>query len=78
MDRSVEKRVIEIVSGLTGAPRHTISKNARLKDLCACELDAVELILQIEDEFGLSIPDKDADALRTVGQVIGYIQRHMG
>ena len=43
-------------------------------DLGADSLDVVELIMSVEDEFGLSIPDEDAAELATVGKIVEYIE----
>lgn len=46
-------------------------------DLGADSLDVVELIMSVEDDFGVAIPDEDAVELTTVGKIIDYIERHM-
>lgn len=46
-------------------------------DLGADSLDVVELIMSVEDDFGVAIPDEDAADLVTVGKIIDYIERHM-
>ena len=46
-------------------------------DLGADSLDVVELLMSIEDEFGVEIPDEKIEGLRTVGSVVDYIQEHM-
>lgn len=43
------------------------------EDLGADSLDLVELVLELEDQFGVKIPDKDAKTLKTVGQAVDYI-----
>ena len=45
-----------------------------IDDLGADSLDTVELIMQFEEEFGIEIPDEDAENIRTVGDVIGYLE----
>ena len=47
-----------------------------LKDLEADSLDAVEIILGVEEEYGFEIPDEDADKLVTVGDIVNYIDSH--
>ena len=47
-----------------------------LKDLEADSLDAVEIILGVEEEYGFEIPDEDADKLVTVGDIVEYIDSH--
>ncbi|MDE6336783.1 MAG: acyl carrier protein [Muribaculaceae bacterium] len=46
------------------------------KDLGADSLDTVELIMEFEKEFGITIPDEDAEKITTVGDAISYIEAH--
>ncbi|MBD5371305.1 MAG: acyl carrier protein [Bacteroides sp.] len=48
------------------------------KDLGADSLDTVELIMEFEKEFGISIPDEDAEKIVTVGDAVNYIESHQG
>jgi acyl carrier protein len=45
-----------------------------LKDLEADSLDAVEIIMSIEDEFGIEIPDEDAESFNTIGDIVKYVE----
>lgn len=47
-----------------------------MKDLEADSLDAVEIILGVEEEYGFEIPDEEADKLVTVGDIVKYIDEH--
>ena len=47
-----------------------------INDLGADSLDTVELVMEFEDEFELSIPDEEAEKIQTVGQAIDYIKEH--
>ncbi len=47
-----------------------------IEDLGADSLDTVELVMALEDEFGLDIPDEDADKLKTVGDALEYLRSH--
>ncbi len=47
-----------------------------IEDLGADSLDTVELVMALEDEFGLDIPDEDADKLKTVGDALSYLRAH--
>ena len=47
-----------------------------IEDLGADSLDTVELVMALEDEFGLDIPDEDADKLKTVGDALNYLKMH--
>ena len=54
-----------------------VVENAYLKnDLGADSLDSVELIMEFEKEFGISIPDHDVERIRTVGDAVRYIKKH--
>ena len=45
-----------------------------MKDLSADSLDAVEIIMAIEDEFGIEIPDEDAEKFQTVSDIVNYVE----
>ena len=47
-----------------------------VNDLGADSLDTVELVMEFEDEFELSIPDEEAEKINTVGQAIDYVRKH--
>ncbi|HHH76020.1 MAG TPA: acyl carrier protein [Phycisphaerae bacterium] len=49
-----------------------------VNDLNADSLDTVELVMEFEDEFELSIPDEEAEKIQTIGQAIDYITEHLG
>ena len=71
---AIEKRVIELISEQFGIDKSKITREVSfVDDLYADELDKVELIMEYEDEFDISIPDDDAEKFQTVGTVIDYI-----
>lgn len=45
-----------------------------MKDLEADSLDAVEIIMAIEDEFGIEVPDEDAEKFQTVSDIVSYVE----
>lgn len=47
-----------------------------LEDLDADSLDAVEIIMAIEDEFGIEIPDEMAESLKTIGEIVEYVEEN--
>jgi acyl carrier protein len=55
-------------------PQNIVPKARLAHDLGADSLDAVALVMAIEDRFGIDIPDEDAEGLRTVGQLIEYVE----
>jgi acyl carrier protein len=74
---SVEDRVIEIVSEQMGVAKDQITKETSfVNDLGADSLDTVELVMEFEEEFDITIPDEEAEKIQTVGQAIQYIEEH--
>lgn len=74
---SVEKRVKEIVAEQLGKEESEVkSESSFIDDLGADSLDIVELVMAMEDEFGIEIPDEDAEKIKTVKDVIEYIKTH--
>ena len=72
--QAVEAKVIEIVSEQMGVDKGEITRETSfINDLNADSLDTVELVMEFEDEFDMSIPDEEAEKIQTVGAAIGYI-----
>ena len=72
---SIEEKVIGIVSDQLDSPKDEISRpSSFVDDLKADSLDIVELVMALEDEFDIKIPDEDYDKIATVGDVIEYIE----
>ncbi len=71
---AIEKKVIEIISEQMGADKEEISRETSfINDLNADSLDTVELVMEFEDEFDMSIPDEEAEKIQTVGAAVEYI-----
>ncbi len=71
---SVQERVTRIVCNQMGTTAEKISaETSFVNDLGADSLDTVELVMEFEDEFEISIPDEDAEKIQTVGDAISYI-----
>lgn len=72
---SVEEKVIGIVSDQLDTPKDDITRESSfVDDLKADSLDIVELVMALEDEFDIKIPDEDYDKIKSVGDVITYIE----
>lgn len=75
---SVEDRVKKIVCDQMGTTADKINLGTSfINDLGADSLDTVELVMEFEDEFEISIPDEDAEKIQTVGAAVTYIQEKL-
>ena len=78
MAESAEAKVKEIIINELGVdPEKVTSEASFVEDLGADSLDTVELVMAFEEEFGVDIPDEDAEQMRTVGDAISYLQKQM-
>ncbi|MFM7165364.1 MAG: acyl carrier protein [Planctomycetaceae bacterium] len=70
----ITDKVISIVGDQLDVPREEITRDSSfVDDLKADSLDIVELVMALEDEFEVKIPDEDYDKIKTVGNAIDYI-----
>ena len=77
MANNTLSKVVEIVTDKLGVEESKITKDAKfIDDLGADSLDTVELIMEFEDEFGLEIPDEDAEKILSVSQAVEYIDNN--
>jgi len=78
MADNAETKVKEIIINELGVdPEKVTSEASFVEDLGADSLDTVELVMAFEEEFGVDIPDEDAEQMRTVGDAIKYLVEHM-
>ncbi len=73
-DMNIESKVREIIVSKLGVEESQVTTAASFtKDLGADSLDTVELVMEFEKEFGLQIPDEDAEKIQSVGDAVTYI-----
>ncbi len=74
----IEEKVLQIVSEQMSVDKSEITRETSfVNDLNADSLDTVELVMELEDEFDLTIPDDDAEKLKIVGEAVDYIQQQL-
>jgi acyl carrier protein len=76
---ALEERVAEIVVEQLGVSRdEVVSEASFIDDLGADSLDIVELVMAMEEEFDIEIPDDDAEKIQTIGDAIAYLKERLG
>ena len=74
-EKSIEDKVKDIIVEQLGVnPEQVTPQASFIEDLGADSLDIVELVMAFEEEFGVEVPDEDAEKLQNVGDVITYIK----
>ena len=77
MSTDITKTITEIVAEQLGVEKEEVTLDASfVEDLGADSLDQVELVMRLEEEFGIEIPDEDAEKITRVKEAIKYIQEH--
>ena len=77
MADGIEARVKEIIVNELGVEAEKVTSEASFVEaLGADSLDTVELVMAFEEEFGIDIPDEDAEQMRTVGEAISYLKKN--
>jgi len=78
-DPEIEAKVKQIIVDELGVDENEVTPNARfIDDLGADSLDTVELVMRFEEEFGIEIPDEDAEKIQSVRDAYNYIDQHKG
>lgn len=76
---SVEERVVNIVAEQLGVEKDQIKlETSFINDLGADSLDTVELVMELEEEFDINIPDDAAEKIQTVGEAVNHIEKATG
>ncbi len=76
-DTATFERLRDIIAETLKVDKDKVTEQASFADdLKADSLDLVELIMAFEDEYGVEIPDEDAQKIRTVGDALAYVQQH--
>ncbi len=78
-EEDIAEKVVSIVSNQLDVEKEKVKPEASfINDLGADSLDIVELVMELEDQFGMQIPDEHAEKIRTVGEAIEYIKKNKG
>ena len=74
--KAIEEKVVDIICEQMGADKTEITRETSfINDLNADSLDTVELVMEFEDEFDMSIPDEEAEKIQTVGAAVDYVAK---
>ncbi len=74
---SIEERLKEIIIKQFGEGENTVTlESSFVNDLEVDSFDMVELVMELEDEFDVNIPDEDAQKMETIGDAVNYINEH--
>ena len=70
----ISEKIQQIACAMTGAiPEAVNAESNFVEDLRADSLDMIEIVMKVEDEFNIEIPDEDVENIKTVGQAIDYV-----
>lgn len=76
---AVAEKIKSIIASQLGVNENEIkTESSFVEDLGADSLDTVELVMALEEEFGIEIPDEDAEKMTTVGEAVKYIEQKTG
>ncbi len=74
---AVQEKIRTIIVDELGVDETEVTENARfIEDLGADSLDLVELVMRFEEEFGIEIPDEDAEKIQSVRDAYSYVEQH--
>jgi acyl carrier protein len=76
-ETAVQEKIRQIIVDELGVDEAEVTENARfIEDLGADSLDLVELVMRFEEEFGIEIPDEDAEKIQSVRDAYNYVEQH--
>jgi acyl carrier protein len=76
-DSAVQEKIKQIIVDELGVDEAEVTENARfIEDLGADSLELVELVMRFEEEFGIEIPDEDAEKIQSVRDAYSYVEQH--
>ena len=71
----MQEKIIKMIASKLGTKVEEVTLNSRLiEDLGADSLDIVEMLMMLEDEYGITIPDQDAMQLSTIGDIVKFME----
>lgn len=76
MESIIENKIKRITADKLGVDEAIITPESKFSELGADSLDGVELLMEFEKEFNITIPDKEMEAMKTIGEVILYIEKN--
>ena len=77
MAENITEKVRDIIVEQLGVNPEQVTQEAKfIEDLGADSLDTVELVMAFEEEFGIDVPDEEAEKLQSVGDVVRYVEDH--
>lgn len=74
MESIIENKIKRIIADKLGVDEAVIVHDSKLTELGADSLDGVEILMEVEKEFSISIPDKEMEKMKTAGDIIAYIK----
>ena len=78
-EKTVDQKVRDIVVEQLGVKAEQVTPEAKfIEDLGADSLDVVELVMALEEEFGIEIPDEEAEKITRVKEAVAYLDKHAG
>ncbi len=76
MAENISEKVTEIIVEQLGVSADQVKPESKMiEDLGADSLDAVELVMAVEEEFGIEVPDEDAEKLVSVGDIVAHVEK---